>query len=59
MTNEEHITKLESRLKIYERAINSIDDHFEYMHESDSDKRFVMVVIDSLTDKLKSLHHVK
>lgn len=57
MTNEEHIRKLELRIKAYEQAINRIDDYFEYRHDSETDKTYVMDIIDGLAYRLKSLFH--
>lgn len=41
------------RVEEYEQAINKIDDYFEYAHESDKDKRFVMDVLSDLSTKLE------
>ena len=57
MTNEKNIIKLEKRLAAYEQAINRIDDYFEYRHESELDKGYVRGVLESLTNKLKSIYH--
>ena len=45
-------TKEERELRVYRRAINRIDDYFEYRNESDKDKAYVMSVIDELTNEL-------
>ena len=41
--------------ELYIEAINRIDDYFEYSNESAKDKKFVMSVIDQLTDQLSPL----
>jgi len=38
--------------ELYIQAINKIDDYFEYSNESTKDKKFVMSVIDYLTERL-------
>lgn len=53
------MSKDEKRLQIYQDAINRIDDYFEYRHESCVDKAFVMDVLDSLSNRLKSIYHTK
>jgi len=42
MTTEELIV-------LYQKAINDIDDYFEYIYRSDIDKENVMKIIDKLT----------
>ena len=37
----------------YQKAINQIDDYFEYRNESAKDKRHVMSIIDGLTKSMK------
>jgi len=42
----------EVRIRRYEQAINKIDDYFEYRHDSDIDKEFVLNVLDNLSNNL-------
>ena len=39
-------------LACYIKAINQIEDYFEYRYESDTDKRFVMQAIDEMTAEI-------
>ena len=48
---ESKINKI--RARIYERALNHIDDYFEYRCESGQDKEFVITVLDSMTEQLR------
>ena len=41
----------------YQRAINRIDDYFEYRHESEKDKQHVVEVLDNLTDQLREIQN--
>ena len=43
---------LRSRLDIYQRAINEIGDYFEYMNESQKDRKAVHSILKRLTEKL-------
>jgi len=51
------LEQLKVRVKEYELAINRIDDYFEYQHNSELDKGFVMGVLENLTSRLKSAFH--
>ena len=42
-------------LKLYQSAINAIDDYFEFRCESGVDKEFVVTILDSLSDELMRL----
>ena len=42
-------------LPIYQKAINKIDDYFEYMSESDKDKKKVRKVLAELSQDLVEL----
>lgn len=42
-------------LEAYQRAINRIDDYFEYTNESAKDKQFVRSVLNQLTNNLKTI----
>lgn len=44
---------------LYVQAINQLDDYFEYRHESEKDKAFVMRVIDSLAKQTKEIQEAK
>ena len=41
----------ERLLQAYQRAINKIDDYFEYRHESEQDKIFITKTLDVLTNE--------
>lgn len=45
-----------AHLMAYEKAINNIDDYFEYRNESAKDKKFVHKVLASLTMKLEKIY---
>ena len=55
----EKCVKQEAALEKYQHAINSIDDYFEYRHESDHDKEFVMKTLDRLTHDLTKIYKTK
>lgn len=40
----------------YKKAINKIDDWFEYMNESKKDREFIHGVLDNLTGKLEKIY---
>lgn len=55
LTREELIDTLSianSRLKEYMKAINEIDDYFEYAMESKKDQKKVHQILGNLTDRL-------
>jgi len=56
-SEKKYLKQIETRLTIYEQAINRIDDHFEYRHESEKDKNFVRRTLAMLTSQLKSAFH--
>lgn len=56
-SEQKYVEQLEIRITVYEQAINHIDDHFEYAHDSESDKKFVMRTLDRLSSQLKSAFH--
>ena len=41
-----------TRLEAYQKAVNKIDDYFEYRHESEVDKSEVRVILSQLTKNL-------
>ena len=45
----------EEKLKHYQWAINKIDDHFEYSHESKKDQQKVHSILRQLTERLVEL----
>lgn len=49
---EREITKLVKQRDAYMRAINRIDDFFEYANESISDRKRVYSILDNLTLRL-------
>lgn len=46
------IFKLERRLSMYQRAINEIDDYFEYRMESKKDQEEVRSILKKLTESI-------
>lgn len=44
--------RLQTRLSHYQRAINEIDDYFEYRMESKLDQKYVHYVLANLTSNL-------
>ena len=46
------IRELDERLKLYQTAINKIDDYFEYMFESAEDRDAVEKILDNLAKGL-------
>ena len=53
MPHHDSDDKTELRLEVYQNPINKIDDYFEYSHESEQDKRYVMACLNKLTKDLK------
>lgn len=49
--NQNLINKI--RIEAYEKAINTIDDYFEYRYESTQDKEFVINVLDNMTRQIE------
>lgn len=47
--------KLSDRFDLYQKAINKIDDYFEYGEHSEKDKKFVMNALDDLAISLRHL----
>ena len=47
------------RLELYSKAINQIDDYFEYRNESRKDREVVYKILDKLTLSLKELYMYK
>lgn len=47
-----------ARLEVYQKAINSIDDFFEYRNESQSDRIYVRNILDNLTKQLQNIYLV-
>jgi hypothetical protein len=43
-------------LEEYKKAINKIDDFFEYANESKKDREFIHGVLDNLTGKLAKIY---
>ena len=43
-------------LKAYQKAINKIDDYFEYGYDSKKDRARVMAIIDALRKELEKVH---
>ena len=56
-SEQKYVKQLEIRITMYEKTINSIDDYFEYRHDSDKDKKFVMGVLDRMARNLKGAFH--
>ncbi len=46
------INELEAQLKHYQKAVNEIDDYFEYRMESKRDQKQVHFVLANLTSNL-------
>jgi len=46
------LKRTEELLESYQTALNKIDDYFEYRFDSEKDKKYVMGVIDNLTEQL-------
>jgi hypothetical protein len=46
-------------LEEYKKAINIIDDFFEYANESKKDREFIHEVLDNLTDKLTKIYNTQ
>jgi len=44
-----------SQLDLYKKAVNRIDDYFEYRNESKADREMVYKILDDLTKNLKEL----
>lgn len=42
---------------IYRKAINDIDDYFEYANESAKDRQKVYSILDSMTKELSDLYN--
>ena len=40
-------------LKVYQKAVNKLDDYFEYSHDSNKDKARVMAILSSLRNELR------
>lgn len=55
MTNDTY----EEILVAYQKAINQIDDYFEYANESKKDRVRVHSILFRLTDKLREIHSAK
>ena len=58
---EEH-TNLRARFDIYAKAINQIDDFFEYrykVYRREQTKKFVMRIIDNITRQLKNETNIR
>ena len=53
-TEQKYVKQLETRLRVYEHAINEVDDYFEYRNESEQDKEYVRGILSRLTNRLKS-----
>ena len=53
------IDKEKAILEEYKKAINRIDDFFEYANESEKDREFIHGVLDNLTDKLTKIYSTK
>lgn len=47
---------LEKELSLYRKAINQIDDYFEYINESKRDREFVHKILDKLFNDVIELH---
>lgn len=52
------ITELNRKLNLYIKAINTLDDKFEYGNESTSDRIIVQGTIDKLTEQLGECNDV-
>lgn len=50
----ERMQKAETRQLQYQKAINQIDDYFEYANESKQDQKKVHQILGNLTDALKA-----
>ena len=55
----EKVSIVEELFPMYAEAINEIDDYFEYRHESEKDKAFVMGVIDRLANDVAEVNNKK
>lgn len=44
----------EIRLEVYEKTINEIQDYFEYRHDSDRDKAYVMSRMDLVAIRINN-----
>jgi len=44
----------EKIIEHYQKAVNEVDDYFEYRHVSDLDKYHVRKILADLTEKLES-----
>lgn len=53
VSNIKDYTKTTQQLTAYQIAVNQLDDFFEYMNESKSDRAQVHQILDNLTKKLK------
>jgi len=48
------VSMLEDRLKQYQKAVNEIDDYFEYRHESITDAEMVKEILKDLTEAIRA-----
>ena len=58
MNWEDELKKEEKRFDIYIKAINRIDDFFEYRyasHTPEQTKNYIMEIIDNITEQLRSV----
>ena len=44
-----------TKIEAYQKAIDAIDDYFEYRNESVEDRRIIQYILDTLTINLKEL----
>jgi len=51
---KERVKKVEARNRAYQFSINKIDDWFEYMNESDTDRKKIHEILDNLTLRLNN-----
>jgi len=42
-------------LELYKKAINKIDDKFEYRHNCEADRTFIYDVLDNLTEAVSNI----
>lgn len=53
------VSKAQQSLNLYLKSINNIDDFFEYGNESKSDRNFIKVQLNNLTEQLKSVYNTE
>lgn len=59
MIDEKEFKRVQKNLELYQKAVNKIDDYFEYRNESAKDRNYIYGILLELSESLKKVNNLK